>query len=388
MPVALIVRVCLGVLLSAVFCLAVARIAAPSEIARIAPVLSPVRGQVRELVSAVSADQQAGGITGETIDAGRRLARIHPLDPMPYALTQLAEVERGDREAANAAALTALSFQPRNRVARMHLVNQLVSAGEFSAAIEQITLLWRIDRDGRDLYNRAIVGLAADPASHDAIEGAVSGQPPWKGAVLGQLVNAHPDAAFLQRLFSYWPERVDFLLKRFLEDGNPDAAYLTFLDALPDDVPITVPHDPGLEGLAGGYPFNWFIDRQYAEQVHSGGVEISYFGRGERRLLAQIFPFEPGVYRLAIDLEGDWDFNAARLAAMIRCLEPDSRLVFREELSAEDLDAQRFEAEVSHALDSCTYVRFTFNALPGAYPRTSRLRVNGVDVTAVAADET
>ncbi|MEO1787395.1 MAG: hypothetical protein AAFR41_10280, partial [Pseudomonadota bacterium] len=64
------------------------------------------------------------------------------------------------------------------------------------------------------------------------------------------------------------------------------------------------------------------------------------------------------------------------------------RLVFREELSAEDLDAQRFEAEVSHALDSCTYVRFTFNALPGAYPRTSRLRVNGVDVTAVAADET
>ncbi len=370
--------------------LLIARILMPDRLVEHAPRLAPVRYQVDSLLAAFGEDREAGEIRAETLDRGRALARAHPLDPLPYTLVQLVESAEGNPETANRAALTALSFQPRSRAARMHVVNQLVAVGAFDEALDQITLLSRIDPGGQETYHTAILRLVQDRAAWPAIRRAVTTDPPWKEPVLIILARSTIDTGFLQSLFESWPERIDILLDRYIRDGDIDTAYLTFLSALPTDANIAVPYDAGFTGQPGHEPFNWRVNTRYAELAEEGGLDVSYFGRGRVALAEQVFPLSPGTYRLEAGFEGTFNPESAGFGFRIRCAsgaEPGP-LIAEWSLEPDAILEGRVQHDFTHTGAGCDYAHLEFRAVPGLLPATSRLQLTGLSLASLEPDDT
>ncbi|MEM7767900.1 MAG: hypothetical protein AAF253_10495 [Pseudomonadota bacterium] len=388
MIASLVLRIGLAAIIVALAAVAGLRTYAPDRLASVSPVLVPVRHQVSGLLTSIGRDQEAGSLKASTMARGRDLARTHPLDPLPYTLVQIEGNAQGDRDTANRAALTALSFQPRNRAARMHVVNQLVAGGAYDEALDQITLLSRIDKDGQETYHTAILRLVQNTAAWPALERAVAGDPPWKERVLAVLAQSNIDTGFLRRLFVAWPERIDILLDRFVRDGDLDTAYLTFLTSLPPEAPITIPFDPSFQAVPGARPFNWRISSRYAELGAEGGLDVSYFGRGRPTLAEQVFPLAPGQYQLDASFEGSFDPEAAQLAFRIRCVLGDDKGEKLADWTLEpgDVSSGLVRTQFTHSDPDCGYIRLEFRALPGVYPRTTRLTLAGLTLTAIAPD--
>ncbi len=348
-------------------------------------ILTPARAQVEDLISALPA-QEPTIISPDLARKAINLATTHPLDPTPYTFAQLRAEQMGERDVANEAALTALTLQPRTRAARMHVVNQLVSRKQYGEAFKQISLLWRVDRDGHKAFTDAIVSLAQAPETWPALEDTIEQDPPWKASVLQALAADPPSLALLQSLFRSWPERLDILIERLVRDGQFDAAYLNFVSALPPDAPLTMPYDPNFQGLEGHRPFNWTYARQYVEKDERAGIRIVYFGTGRPRLLSQVFPIGPGAFEFAYELDGQVPLNAAEFEWHITCSDSKQRLLAAPAEWPTSGD-KPMTARFVVPRENCDYVDLSLFALPGLYPQTSRLHLKAVSLRQTAAGE-
>ena len=321
------------------------------------------------------------------MDTVRRLALTLPVDPLSYSVLQLRSDEAGDVDAANRAAMKAITFQPRSRAARMHMVNELIAAQQFDAALDQISLMARLDRRGEALYAQAVLGIAEQDAAHPAIVRAVAKNPPWKQLVLRSIAEATTDLDFLQALFEHWPEEQRLVLERLVDDGQTDTAYLNFLSTLPAEAAITTPFDPSFNGLDGSRPFNWEIDTRYAEISEDGGLLITYFGRGQARLARQIFPIEPVGYELTFQADGTFEDTAAQFELLLECV-GRATLIAQIPVKSADLGGNGLSASFEVETDLCDFGQLSFWGRPGEFPRTTRLTISNIALnTAVTVAE-
>lgn len=348
--------------------------------------LTPPRLQVQALLDTVQRDEGPIEISDALSGDAAKLARAHPLDPTPYTLAQFRALQAGDVTAANRAALTALRLQPRTRAARMHLINALVARGRYDEAFNQITLLWQTDRTGHRGFAEAIVRLAQDPRSWPALDAAIAQDPPWKTRALRSLASEATSLELLKSLFRHWPEGLNVLLRRLIEEGEMDAAYLSFASALPPDAPLTAPYDPEFAGLAGAPPFNWSLDERYMEETEGPGLGMIYFGRGRTQLLRQVFPVSPGAYDFSYGLTGQAAADAARFEWRFSCASPRQRLL---SAPAEYQPTSGSPAPIRLTVPDtdCDYIELALLALPGLYPQTSRLRLTHVALSPASAED-
>ncbi|MEO1405933.1 MAG: hypothetical protein AAFV54_05515 [Pseudomonadota bacterium] len=320
---------------------------------------------------------------GSELDS-RRLFQAAPLSPLPFVVGMINATEAGDRESEVAYAMHALKLHPRGEAARLQLADIAAREGNFETAFAQLSSLVVLDRPRRDLYLDAMARLAQLPQTWPYIDDALKQQPSWGPRLLNRLSDTIEDKYFFDQLYSYYPRLQDKYVQALGARGDWDDAfvsYVTYLD--PEQLNgMSVPFDSHFENLPAPQPFNWSVAEQYADLEDRGGLYVSFFGRGNPKIVWQTLVLTPGAYQLSSAISGQTYRNGGSLKWQISCLDNSATLgavEINELETAGDIFTLNFDVPPA----DCSFQTLALRGVAGEFPRTLRAEIDYVSIEPV-----
>ncbi|MDQ0250194.1 hypothetical protein J2W22_002258 [Sphingomonas kyeonggiensis] len=277
-------------------------------------------------------------VTGARRLTPTRIAQIkgaasrHPLAAEPFSLLGADAMARGDTRRGEALLIEARRRNPRDRLARLSLLEFYLKTNQIKAATTELTVLTRLVSRAGDLVVPLLAQLAENGSSRAAVAAALRGDP-LLDAVLDRLTETHAAPAVVLDLAKgrkpaapggYPPAWQAAVVNDMIAAG--DGLQARALWAKFNNVPASAEgavFNPKFQRLGATPPFNWDLTSNSlgaAEIKRRGGLMVEYYGRDSGDLAKQTLLLTPGAYELRITLEGNADGQGSRLVWKLGCV--------------------------------------------------------------------
>lgn len=277
-------------------------------------------------------------VTGSRRLTPARVAQIkaaasrHPLAAEPFSLLGADAMARGDTRRGEMLLIEARRRNPRDRLARLSLLEFYLKTNQITAATTELTVLTRLVNRAGDLVVPLLAQLAENAGARSAVAAALRGDP-LLDAVLDRLTETHAAPAVVLDLAKgrqpdtpgmrapAWQAAV---VNEMIAAG--DGLQARALWAKFNNVPATAGggvFNPKFQRMAATPPFNWDLTSSSlgaAEIKRRGGLMVEYYGRDSGDLATQTLLLAPGTYELRVTLEGNADGQGSRLGWKLDCV--------------------------------------------------------------------
>lgn len=274
---------------------------------------------------------------------------------------------------------------PRHVTARLKLVELDYLDGNYEETAAGISKLLELDRPNADTFLNVLTAMALQNTSRPAIEELLEEQPAWGARLVSKLARESRDIDFLISIARDYPESRDAVVRSLVAGGDMNRAHAAFLEFLDDEARTmrSVPFDNRFEQMSGAQPFNWRINRSFANIEQRGGLAVSFFGQGRPLIAEQTIKLSPGTYTASFVMEGTVYRGGGSLEWSLHCFDAREPLMT---LSVEELTSVP-ESQVSTftvPVENCAYQRLRLSGVAGEFPRTARALVSEVTVSPAA----
>lgn len=331
-----------------------------------------------------------------TYAAARRIAAEQPLASQPFAVVAVEALEQGKAARAIALLEAARWRNPRDRFARVVLLEQYARASAFPKAAEELSALYRLVPNVGAVLIDTMAKMALDPAGFGPLAKAVHGEP-VVGPLLTHMVRTGAPVDRILLLSrglpaSNEPEQTqwrDLLLQRLVTEGRYGQARTLWasFSKIPQAERAKPYYNLELARSSALTPFNWTLAAENIGEVDllpRGIASITYFGRETGPLLSQLLTLSPGKYRFRFAIEGSRDDQGSNLGWQVRCAQPDRRPDAGPSLAEIALpgDAQTkrgFAAEFT-VPSGCTAQWLSLVGTSSEFPSTKTLEISGLSL--------
>jgi hypothetical protein len=285
--------------------------------------------------------QLRGGRVTPQVHAGAMAALgDHSLAEEPFLLEGVATLARGDEKRGEALLEEAKRRNPRNRMARLLLLDRYLRTDRPAKAATELGILTvLIPRTGEVLIPQ-LAKMVTDPKTAGTLRGALNNNPGLLHAVLSRLANdgTSPDTILsLAAAAGPPPPGVNtdwqgLLVNNLAQQGQVERAYKLWQEfgKVPAAAAGNGLYDPDLKGMPGSAPFNWSLisgAEGVTERASGGGLQVGYYGRVDAKLAEQLLILKPGRYRLEFQAEGDAKGESSKIAWSLTCQGSKASLV-------------------------------------------------------------
>jgi hypothetical protein len=264
----------------------------------------------------------------------------YPLAEEPFLLEGVTALAKGDEKRGEALLEEAKRRNPRNRMARLLLLDRYLRTKrpkEAAAELGVLTIL--VPRTGEVLIPQ-LAKMVTDPKTAGTLRGALNNNPGLLHAVLSRLASSGTNPDTILSLASEAgppPPGVDtqwqaILVNNLARQGQVERAYKLWqqFGRVPAAEAGKGVYDPELKGLPGSAPFNWRLvagAEGVAEKASGGGLQVGYYGRVDTELAEQLLLLKPGRYRLEFQAEGDAKGENSKIVWTLSCQGSKATLV-------------------------------------------------------------
>jgi hypothetical protein len=357
----------------------------PEQVAELTGISAAILAGIEQGPSEARPRQQGRAYAGLR-EQSKVLLTKAPLLDAPLAFVALEAQELGQAANADHAFAAVLARSPRNAAARIWRAARAIEAGQVSAAVSELTVLMRLDPERRDAYIAALTELASSEDGAAAVGEWLATKPDYGDAVLAGLNARHPDLGQLLEFNRGLPALQAGLLARILNERGVQAAFLAWLTLLPPEEAVSLawPYDRMFEGRPAPPPFNWGLRSELAEFERTGGLAVTYLGRGRTLFLDQTILLQPGDYRIAVTLSGEAKPDGGGFAWDLACLQtPETMLL---ELKTDSLTESgvTLEGDFTVPASECAAQILSLRGAPGEFPLRARARLQSVSIVSAA----
>ncbi len=264
----------------------------------------------------------------------RRLVRAAPMAPLaaePLLFHGLYLLGRGQVEEAQSFLEEARRRDPRDRLARLVLLDQYLRRGDARGAAGEVQVLVRLIPDSGPVLVPELARLAVDPETRGTLAQALAGQPMME-ILLKSMLDRGADPQQVIELAAgtnmldggadrQWKQALMISLVRNGRFGTARRLWAQF-HSLPRSEAVGAIHDSDFRGLPGGPPFGWRLREGasgFAEQGRPAGLVAHYYGRQQMGLAEQLLSLSPGRHRLEVEAQGESEAGGGTIAWNIRC---------------------------------------------------------------------
>jgi len=317
--------------------------------------------------------------------AAALLLRRAPLHVAPLALRGLVSAGAGDSAGADRAFAATFARNPRNVLARLWLVNRALEARDIDRAMDMVSGLFALAPENNAAYVETLVSVAALPGGFAGIEQRLGPQgeaPSWAGAVVSRLNAVSPDLDQLIALNRITPSTQQAFITRMIAERGVEAGFRAWQAFVPTgaEAAFSWPYDGAFEGRQGPPPFNWQPYGDLVEFARSGGLNVSYLGRGQPVIIEQLMLLAPGAYTFTAMLSGESNAAGGGLGWVITCsasAKEIGRVLIRELSSSSSRESFGFVVPDS----DCPAQRLVLRGEPGEFPTRARAEIASVAIT-------
>ena len=311
-----------------------------------------------------------------------------PLSDEPFFIAGMDALVAGDAAKAERLMAEARRRNPRGRYARLILLDRYLRTGKIDQATGEMTALGGLIPGAGGHLTKELGRLALAPATSAALEKALQQNPEQRDALLEHLADTGASPELILRLARNVPASgpaarseawQSKLVSGLVVQGKVDQAYglwRTFSSAKAPARKAGL-YDPGLQGLPGFAPFNWYYPTTPAGVAERSptGLQVEYYGRDNAELAGQLLMLAPGRYRLAFTAEGSADGESSRISWQMQCLQ--SKAVIGELiLSKVDYSPRRIAGDFTVPAQGCSaqWLRLTGKAAEFVKPQNVTIR--------------
>ncbi|HZG09340.1 MAG TPA: hypothetical protein VEZ70_10225 [Allosphingosinicella sp.] len=264
----------------------------------------------------------------------------HPIAEEPFLLEGVMALAKGETARGEALLEEAKRRNPRNRMARLLLLDRYLRTERPREAAAELGILTVLVPRTSEVLIPQLAKMVTQPSTAGTLKGALSNNPGLLNAVLSRLAADGASADTILALASSGgptPPGVDtqwqaMLVNKLAREGEVDRAYRLWREfgKLPASDGAMGLYDPGFRGLPGSTPFNWALTsgaEGVAERASGGALQASFYGRTDAVLAEQLLMLRPGRYRLQFDAEGDAKGEDGRLGWTLSCQGSNASLV-------------------------------------------------------------
>ena len=309
------------------------------------------------------------------------LAAEAPASSLPFSYLAISKVVAGEWEVAETLAREALRRSPRATLAHAIQADAASRRGDLATRLFHLDRMLELETPNQAAILASIADLAMSPAGLAVVRERIKQRPFWAGAVLGALIGRNINPQILLELTQGFPAAQDRLLLNLLEQRGPQAAFIGWIESSPPAAieGLTWPIDPTFLGVDLRLPFNWALRTEGAEFERSGGLYVSYSGRGRQHFAEQVMMLGPGDFMLATEMAGELEPRSGFFAWTMRCLSSNTELtVLRVERLAPA--PAKFASRFTVPATGCPAQRLTLFGLPGEFPQRGRTSVKSITI--------
>jgi len=312
------------------------RIAAVNALARANPPAAFAIAPDNPVAAIEMAFLQIGLRNGQIRPADRDRA-LHALDKAaladePFLIAALAAAADKQKARSEALLVETRRRNPRERMARLLLLNQYLSTGRSDEAGTELAAILRLVPEASAALVPQMTQLASDPVGGRGLTVLLARNPKLRDTVLERLATAGAPPDLLLRLASESGSGRDpshpagwqqILLERLIGKGDIAHARQLWLASLGSSgPPAGTVYDNGFRGAPGAAPFNWDLVSNgdgAAERVTPPALQIAYYGRNNSVLARQLLVLSPGAYRLQFRADGSAKGDGTHLQWALAC---------------------------------------------------------------------
>ena len=270
---------------------------------------------------------------------------LHALDKAaladePFLIGALAAAADGQTARSEALLAETRRRNPRERMARLLLLNRYLSTGRSAEAGTELAAILRLVPEASAALVPQMAQLATDPKTSRGLSTLLARNPELRDTVLARLATAGADPDLVLRLAAEAgsgrnpanpPAWQQVLLGRLIDKGEIARARQVWLASLGRAAPpADTVYDGGFRGAPGAAPFNWDLVSNgdgVAERVAPPALQVAYYGRNNSVLARQLLLLSPGAYRLQFRADGAAKGEGTRLQWVVACAGAPAPLV-------------------------------------------------------------
>lgn len=326
----------------------------------------------------------------DLVDRLDDIAHAAPLAEEPFLLAGQLALANGSRDEAAALLAETKRRDPRQRQARLLLLELYSARGDVDGISREMVELTRLTPAASEMLVPSLAQLVIEPQSRAAAR-QVLADSPLLDSVLAHLVAVRADPRLILDLARYrarsdsgslaWRDR---LVNNLVESGDFNLAYEVWrhANAMPARTSGELLYDPDFEGWGGGPPFQWALAQGNigsAERNSQGKLDIAYFGRETGPLASQLLLLEPGRYAFTFAVEGESVENQGDVAWVLSCA-GDGEDLARIAIRAAGGEARVVRAGFSIPSANCPAQWLRLEGTSREFPRSRYLLIDRVSL--------
>ncbi|MEA3001165.1 MAG: hypothetical protein QOH04_725 [Sphingomonadales bacterium] len=315
-----------------------------------------------------------------------------PLAEEPFLIAGIQALARGDVRKGEQLLTEVRRRNPRQRLARLLLLDRYLREHRTAEATVEITVLTRLIGAAQGVLTGQLAQMASDPATAPQMLPILAAHPDLQTAVLEALAANGADADLIMRVAALsrggyvgsdqqW-QRV--LLARLVERGEIGRALVVWakLAGLPPprDGEKGL-YDGTFRGAPGAEPFNWGLATEaigVAERTGRSSLQVDYYGRDAGSLARQLLILRPGRYRFQFRVSGHASGEGSRLVWTLAC-QPGGAALLRLPLAGIDSTAKEFKATFTVPA-GCAGQWLKLEGVPGDVETAQSVTLGGLSI--------
>jgi hypothetical protein len=259
--------------------------------------------------------------------------RKAPLADEPFLIAGIEALARGDVRKGEQLLAEVRRRNPRQRLARLLLLDRYLREHRTAEATVEITVLSRLIDRAQQVLTGQLAKMAQDPATAPQMLPILAAHPDLQSAVLEALAAKGADADLIIRVAALSPGRyaagspqwLRLLLNSLVERRQTARALAIWakLAGLPPPGDEKGLYDGAFHGAPGAEPFNWGFATEgvgVAERTGRSSLQVDYYGRDAGDLARQLLVLPPGRYRFQFRVGGDAPGEGSRLVWTVTCV--------------------------------------------------------------------
>lgn len=309
-------------------------------------------------------------------DAVAALAKA-PLAEEPFLIAGIEALARGDVRKGEQLLTEVRRRNPRQRLARLLLLDRYLREHRTKEATVEITVLVRLIGGAGGVLTGQLAQMASDPATAPQMLPILAAHPDLQGAVLDSLAANGKDPELIMRVAALsrgryigrnepWQRQ---LLAGLVQRGELGRALIIWAKLAGVPPPADGQkglYDGAFRGAPGAEPFNWSLATEgigVAERTGRSSLQVDYYGHDAGSLARQLLVLRPGRYRFRFRVSGDASGEGSRLAWTLTC-HPDGAVLLRLPLAGIDSTPKEFKADFAVPA-GCASQWLTLAGVPG-----------------------
>jgi hypothetical protein len=335
--------------------------------------------------------------TGELPEPDRRaaiaaLARA-PLADEPFLIAGVAAIAAGRAGQGEALLEEARRRDPRQRTARLFLLDRYLRTNRIDEAGIELTALRGLVPGVAEALAPQLARMVRDERSGASLIRVLARDPGLQQAVLSSLAVGGGDPDLILRIARStpataptpdglpWQRQLLAMLVERGEIGRALGLWRTFagLPAGPNEKAV---YDGRFQGLPGAGPFNWSLyvgSAGVAERSRARALDVQFFGRETIDLASQMLVLRPGRYRLSFRAEGSAKGDDGRITWQVQCRGRPAVLI---DLPLRDVTAAPRTVSGEFTIPGdCNGQSLRLVGLAGEFPSTQTASITDVAVT-------